>query len=114
MRQAWHSEASRSRLYLAHLDRARRKMPTNAVPIVVASGALAVSILSLLWQRHIGRHATSLPLVVDLFREYRSRDMVAARRYVRTELAGQYDPQLGLSGLPDEVRPDVLWVSHFF
>jgi hypothetical protein len=40
--------------------------------------------------------------------------MVAARRYVRIGLQNEHDPQLGLSGLPDDVRPDVLWVCHFF
>jgi hypothetical protein len=67
--------------------------------IIIASLAL----LATAWQLLELRRANAFPATIDLFREYRSDAMVAARRTLYLEL-GDLDPDLGISQLPGDVR----------
>jgi hypothetical protein len=82
--------------------------------------ALSISLVALLVsagaaerQRRVSLRATALPLVIDLFREYRSPTFLAARRVLADRLPG-LDPRFGYSGLPPDVREHVQTMSYFF
>jgi hypothetical protein len=72
----------------------------------VAIAAIVISVLALLVATAVLYQATRanrLPAAVDLFREYRSPDMVQARRVLFQKLADE-NPNLGISHLPPDVR----------
>lgn len=74
---------------------------------LAASGLLGLRALTLT------RHANTIPVLVDLFREHRSRRLAEAREFVFHELPG-YDLSLGLRGLPEEKRALVLELVWFY
>lgn len=76
--------------------------------IIIAS----IAVLVTAWQLFETRRANALPATVDLFREYRSEEMVDARRVLYLEL-GDLDPDLGISQLPGEVREAAERVGFF-
>jgi hypothetical protein len=76
--------------------------------LIVAAVAAAISA----WQLREARRANAFPAVVDLFREYRSADMVKARRLLDEELP-RLDGKSGIRGLPDDVAQAALKVSHY-
>jgi hypothetical protein len=78
------------------------------VAFIVAAMAAAFSG----WQARESRRANAFPAVVDLFREYRSPEMVAARRLVSREL-GPDRPACEVSDLPDELAQAVLRIGHY-
>lgn len=73
--------------------------------LIVSAMALAVSLTAALRQLQLARHANVVPVLIDLFREHRSRPLMEARRFVYTELH-QCDLSLGLKGLPNEQTRD--------
>lgn len=75
--------------------------------LIVSVIALAVSLAAALRQLRLARHANVVPVLIDLFREHRSRPLMEARRFVYTELH-QYNLSLGLMGLPDEQTRDAV------
>ena len=81
--------------------------------LLIALLALVVSIWVALTQRRLSMHANALPLVVDMFQEYRSPPFIHAREMVMVELH-RYSPDLGFSSLPDDIRGAVQTVSYFF
>lgn len=83
--------------------------------IVIAAVALLVSIAAAgvsLQQLREARKANTLPATVDLFREYRGRDMVKARRILNERLP-LLNPENGVRGLPDDVAQAALQVGHY-
>lgn len=76
--------------------------------LVVAAGSAVISV----WQLREARKANAFPATVDLFREYRARDMVAARRLLSEKLPN-LDPAAGIRDLPDDVAQAALRVSHY-
>jgi hypothetical protein len=76
--------------------------------LVVAIAAAVISARQLLEVEK----ANTFPATVDLFREYRTREMVAARRLISERLP-QLSEESGFSGLPDDVAQASLKVSHF-
>lgn len=78
------------------------------VALIVAAIAAAISG----WQLREARKANAFPAVVDLFREYRAEEMVAARRLLSEELK-EIDPPCAVRDLPDHLAQAVLRVSHF-
>jgi hypothetical protein len=58
------------------------------------------------------RRANELPAIIDLFAEYRSPEMVRARRLVHAELGGGVDP-VALHELPDSLAEAATRVGHF-
>ncbi|MFI4989402.1 MAG: hypothetical protein ACHQHO_00610 [Solirubrobacterales bacterium] len=83
--------------------------------LIIAVAAFLVSAIAAwasLRQLHEARTSNAFPATVDLFREYRSREMVAARRLLSQRLPA-LDPANGISNLPDDVAQAVLRVSHY-
>jgi hypothetical protein len=78
------------------------------VALVIAAIAVVVSA----WQLREARRANAFPAALDLFREYRSPEMVKARRLLFDELP-KMDRKGGIRALPDEVAQAALKVSHY-
>jgi hypothetical protein len=82
------------------------------VVAIVALSISAAAVLISMRQLRETRKANSFPATVDLFREYRSTEMVAARRLLR-DRATTLDPSKGVRGQPDDVAQAVLRVGHY-
>jgi len=83
--------------------------------LVVAIAALAVAMVAAsISVRQLGeaKKANAFPATVDLFREYRSVEMVKARRLLFHGLADA-DPTGGIRGMPDDLARAALRVSHY-
>lgn len=76
--------------------------------LVVAAIAAVISVRQL----REARKANAFPATVDLFREYRSEEMVKARRLLSQELVNA-DPAEGIRGMPDDLARAALRVSHY-
>jgi hypothetical protein len=76
--------------------------------LVVSAAAVAISARQL----REAHRANTFPATVDLFREYRSAEMVAARRLLAAKLK-TLDSATGIRGLPDDVAQAALKVSHY-
>lgn len=83
--------------------------------LAIAIAAFLVSVVAA-WasirQLHEARTSNAFPATVDLFREYRSVEMVAARRLLSQRLP-DLNPDKGISELPDDVAQAALTVSHY-
>jgi hypothetical protein len=78
------------------------------IAIVVSLAAVAIS-----WrQLREARRTNSFPAALDLFREYRSLEMVQARALLRSDLAG-YPADQGIRELPGAVGHAARKVSHY-
>ncbi len=83
--------------------------------LTVAIAALAVAaIAALISARQLteATRANAFPATVDLFREYRSREMVAARRLLSQKLPVAEDAT-AIRDLPDDVAQAALKISHY-
>ena len=83
--------------------------------IIVSIIALLLSILVAIKQSHDAKSSDSVSAVLELFAEFRKPELVEARQTVIHKLSvDNYCPEVGLYGLPDEVKHSALSVSHFF
>ncbi|MFE1556708.1 hypothetical protein ACFW6V_17220 [Streptomyces sp. NPDC058734] len=83
----------------------------GVVALVLSGLALVVSGAASVRQLRLARHANTLPVLVDLFREHRSDHLATARLYVFRDLP-HCDPSAGLAGLPQdkqELVRDLAW-----
>ncbi|HEX3958851.1 MAG TPA: hypothetical protein VHZ03_19850 [Trebonia sp.] len=78
---------------------------------VIAVGA---STLLLVRQTAFMRHANEIPILTNLYQEFRSPDFQKAQDYVRNSLAPSFNSSLGISELPDEARYYVRKVANFY
>ena len=86
----------------------------------MASAALIISIIaaatsiSLGWRAlTLARHSNTMPVLIDLFREHRSRQLADAREFVYFDLAN-YDLSLGLDALPEDKQNLVRSLAWFY
>jgi hypothetical protein len=86
----------------------------NLFSLTFSGSALVVSVFVALRQLRLMQHANRLPVVIDLFREFRSEEFQAAERYVRESLAVEHGPSHGLSRLPEHIRRRVTTVAYFY
>ena len=82
--------------------------------LAVSLLALAVSVFTALRQMTIMRDSNQLPVLVELFQEFRSTDWQRAEAYVLGRLRAEHDPEVGFSTLPDEARLSVGKVIGYF
>jgi hypothetical protein len=83
---------------------------TLAVAALLLSGLAAATSVR---QLREARKANAFPATVDLFREYRSEQMVAARRLLSRRLV-ELDHGKGIQGMPDDVARAALKLAHYF
>ncbi|WP_189132607.1 GntR family transcriptional regulator [Wenjunlia tyrosinilytica] len=109
-------EPARSR---AQLDRLRAPSRACTQEAFMNIAALALSVIALIValytsyrQRQLSRHANSISVLVDLFREHRGERMAEAREFVYKELPS-YDPSSGLASLPKEKQALVRELAWF-
>jgi hypothetical protein len=84
------------------------------VSIAVSVGAIIVAAVSAVYAGQTVREtrkANAVPALLDFLREYRRYE--SERRYVLRELSDECDPRLGVTGLPDSARKQVLAVCHY-
>lgn len=84
---------------------------TLAIALLALVVATASAVISARQLRE-SRKANAFPAAIDLFREFRDPEFVADRRLLLTEL-GNCDPDKGMQGLPDHIRPAAFRVSHY-
>lgn len=81
------------------------------VSLVISVVAIVVSLLNSARQWRLSRHANSLRVLVDLFKEHRDHRLARARQFIFTELS-KYNLDEGLSCLPEEQQllvRDLAW-----
>jgi hypothetical protein len=72
--------------------------------------AVAISLVALIlsaWSAKIAQRASSLAFALNLLKEFRDPEAVAARRYVFTELRKEFSPDLGFRNLPEQAQTNV-------
>ncbi|WP_327047182.1 hypothetical protein OG320_04635 [Microbispora sp. NBC_01189] len=77
---------------------------SDAATLAVSVLALVVSVITALRQTTMMRNSNQLPVLVELFQEFRSAEWQRAEAYVLGRLRTEHDPQAGCSALPDEAR----------
>ncbi|WP_177215509.1 DUF4760 domain-containing protein [Actinokineospora terrae] len=89
-------------------------MPINIVAICLSGIALIASTILATQQRNLQRRSTFLPAYVLLLNEFRSGDFHDNYAFICSKLRQEYDAELGISGLPKEVRDAVYSVAYFY
>ncbi|MGW5640131.1 DUF4760 domain-containing protein [Streptomyces sp. NPDC003832] len=85
----------------------------NVAALLVSVAALLISGAASYRQLILARHANTLPVLVELFREHRSDRLTEARLYVHQELP-RCDISEGLQSLPPEKRKLVRDLAYFY
>jgi len=75
--------------------------------LLMAAVALVISLTTAQRQLRLARHANVVPVLIDVFREHRGQHLADARLFVYTEI-DRYDLSLGLPGLPDDGKRDLV------
>ncbi len=90
-------------------------------PVIVGIVALAVSAVSLgvstflaLRQTALLKSSNLLPIVMELLAEFRNAEFHDRYRFVVEKLREEYEPELGISGLPKPARCAVLDIAYYF
>jgi hypothetical protein len=85
----------------------------SIVALVVSVIALGLSGYLTYRQLRLSRQANSLPVLVDMFREHRNRDLREARHFIFNHL-DEYDVTGGLDGLPRDKQLLVSDLAFFY
>ena len=85
----------------------------NSVALVLSFTAVIISIASARRRATEARRANVMLFFSELGQRARTPDFLNAQEYVLTEL-GQFDPNLGLHGLPEPARDYALLVGYFY
>lgn len=87
----------------------------NVAALVFSLVALLLSTYVAVDQARIMRQANSLPITIDLFREFRSPEFKVSQAYVLSSLRDDFPPiNKGLRALPEPAFSHARIVSHFF
>jgi hypothetical protein len=86
----------------------------NIVAIALSAAALATSTYTALQHQALQKAVNFAPAYMQILRQYQTLDFHDHYRYVTTKLRTDHDPQLGISGLPDEARRAVYDIAYFF
>jgi hypothetical protein len=90
-------------------------------PLIVGIVALAVSAASLgistflaLRQAALLKGSNLLPVAMELLVEFRNAEFHDRYRFVVEKLREEYEPELGISGLPEPARCAALDIAYYF
>jgi hypothetical protein len=89
-------------------------MILNVIAIVLSVLALASSTLLAFQQALSMKRANFLPVYVSLLSDMRSVAFHDRYYYLCERLGQEHDPQLGISGLPDDARQAIYDIAYFF
>jgi hypothetical protein len=89
-------------------------MTYDIIAIALSMAALATSAFLALQHHGEQRRANLLPYYTKLLDDLRTLEFHDHYRYVCTQLHNDHDPQLGISGLPDDARRAVYDVAYLF
>jgi hypothetical protein len=88
---------------------------------LLSVAALIISVLAVAAGAMIGirqtasaRHANHIAVLVDLMNEFRTRQFNQDHDYICERLATEHDPQLGISGLPENAGDAFYSVTYFY
>ena len=88
---------------------------SDPIGLTISVSALVVSVVTALRQQRASESSNAVTVILDVFREFRSPEMVKARRYVMQRLdPAVYDPCKGMDGLPADLKYQAIRISHFF
>jgi hypothetical protein len=87
-----------------------------AASLVLSVLALFVSVAIAVRQLRAAHNSNSISVMLELFGEYRSPEMLQARTVVLERLPSlkRHETELGWASLPTDVRDSALRTSHFF
>ncbi|WP_406157940.1 hypothetical protein OG806_19760 [Streptomyces sp. NBC_00882] len=91
-----------------------RSLLLNLLALFISICAVAISVIFGMRQLAIARHANYIPALLDLLSEFRKVEFHEQYNFVCVRLREEYSPELGLSGLPLEVKEIVYSVLYFF
>ncbi|MFG2128978.1 hypothetical protein ACGFNV_14435 [Streptomyces sp. NPDC048751] len=86
----------------------------NLVATGLSAVALLVTLYSAVSQAGLQRRSNQLPAYVDLLADFRSAEFHERYSFVTQRLLAEYDPTLGLSGLPNDVRRQVYDIVYYY
>ncbi|MEW2566602.1 hypothetical protein [Streptomyces sp. NPDC047070] len=86
----------------------------NLLALSISICAVAISVIFGMRQLAIARHANYIPALLDLLSEFRKVEFHEQYNFVCVRLQEECSPELGLSGLPLEVKETVYSVIYFF
>ncbi|MGI8334779.1 DUF4760 domain-containing protein [Actinomadura scrupuli] len=89
-------------------------MVFNLIALVLSALALVSSSYLAMQQKSVQRRANFVPAYMQMLTELRSTGFHDHYQYVCTRLQAEHDPELGLSGLPEQARQAVYDVAYFF
>ncbi|MFI9310941.1 DUF4760 domain-containing protein [Streptomyces triculaminicus] len=89
-------------------------MVLNLVATGLSGVALFIAVYTAISQAVLLRRGNQLPAYVDLLADFRSMEFHDRYRFVTQRLSVEYDPVLGLSGLPDEARRQVYDTVYYY
>lgn len=89
-------------------------MVFNLVATGLSVVALLVTLHSTVSQAALQRRNNQLPAYVDLLADFRSVKFHDRYRFVTQRLPAEYDPALGLSGLPHDAGEQVYDIVYYF
>jgi hypothetical protein len=84
--------------------------------LLISAVLIVVAALYLNWQQvRIVRKTVLVPTLIEVLREYRSKEMRVAREFVQYQLRIKYPEVCALNDLPDNAdRERALHLSHFY
>ena len=71
--------------------------------VIISIVAVATSVIFGWRTLTLARHSNAMPVLIDLFREHRSKPLADARQFVYFDLS-KCDLSLGLDGLPEDKK----------
>ncbi|GGM14894.1 hypothetical protein GCM10010129_68880 [Streptomyces fumigatiscleroticus] len=86
----------------------------NAATLLLSVTAIGVTLVLTRRQIRLMNNSNQLPLVLDLFKEWRSAEFIHGEERLWAFLASGEGAENGISGLPQHVRDDVYRVCGFY
>ena len=87
---------------------------TEVLSLIIAIIALVISVAVALRQIIIAKQANALPILIDMFQEFRSAKFKQHQSYVLENLKKEHNPEKGFRDLPESAKIHAITVSHFF
>ncbi|MDG4774824.1 hypothetical protein [Solwaraspora sp. WMMD792] len=84
---------------------------TNLAAIVLSVVSLTVSVVLAVRQNRTASAGYALPVVLEIFDQFRTQEFFDAREYIFDRLNQEYDPPVAYSDLPGRVRMRVRTVA---